>query len=173
VGVLRHRRTGCSLSRSITPASNLRILSLVAAVAAVVLAAAPANAQDHLSQHLRVAAERNWYVRVSGDSSRLAEGRVRLNPSHLLRIGNAPVVIDEIRRVERRVDVGGGWKVGTFLGAGSGAAFGYGLSGLCELNCSGEGLKGALIFGGIGAILGGVFGQIIFPAEHRWRTTWP
>jgi len=53
------------------------------------------------------------------------------------------------------------------------AALGYGLSGLCEPSCSGEGLKGALIFGGIGAILGGVFGQIILPAEHRWRTTWP
>ena len=147
------------------------IRSIILCVALLGAAATTSRAQD-VEALLQSAAKQNWYIRAAAESNARWEGRVTFD-DHKILVGGSAVSFDNIRTIERRTNVGGGWKAGAIIGAGSGAALGFMLAGLCEFDCGGQGLIGALVFGGIGALLGGVTGQLVKPPEHQWNPVWP
>lgn len=129
------------------------------------------NAQN-VQATLKDATQHNWYVRAS-TTNNVIEGRSHGLDSISVTIGRTRVPIAEISELDRRLNQGGGWKVGALLGTLGGGAFGVGLSGLCESRWGGLALEGALVFGGIGAVLGGVIGQLVRPSQHTWTKVWP
>lgn len=140
----------------------------------VALMSIPAVLVGQTASHtLEEAARHNWYVRAHADSSVLGEGRIQRVDSASVIMGARQFALVDISRLDRRLNVGGGWKAGAVVGTLSGAAFGTALAGLCESDCGNAEIHAALVFGGIGALIGGVLGQVIRPPRHTWKRVWP
>jgi hypothetical protein len=119
---------------------------------------------------LRDGARHNWYVRATGSST--LSGRLRDAIKDTATIGAHRITVADIAQLERRTNVGGGWKAGALMGTGGFGYLGHELAGLCEGDCDGAALGGTLIGAAIGAVLGGVIGQLLVPAKHEWQTVW-
>jgi hypothetical protein len=151
----------------------LRVFALVCGTVSLPAHSWAQESAPALTAQLRLAQQRNWLVRITTDTAPTLEGRVRAQGDDRFLVGNHAIALQYVRQVERRLNVGGGWKAGAFVGAGMGAAFGWGLGGLCESDCGGVRLTGAAIMTLPGALLGGVIGQLISPPQHRWQRVWP
>ena len=145
---------------------------LVAIVILLAFSARSSSAQNRIDV-LKSADRYNWFIRSNLQSGNSVEGRVNSLDSSRVVIDRTSILLSEISRVERRFNAGGGWKFGAGVGAGAGAVFGYGLAGLCESDCGGTQAAAILVFGGVGALLGGVIGQAIHPPRHYWKPVYP
>jgi hypothetical protein len=81
------------------------------------------NSQD-LAHQIDAAQRLNWYVRILSVDSTSVSGRIRRADSESIVIGSDKFRIDDVAALERRLSVGGGWKLGAVFGAMTGAGFG-------------------------------------------------
>ena len=129
---------------------------------------------DLLTERLRQASARNWYLRVTLNDSSQVSGRLRRVTAERATLGNHVVELNFVSAVQRRIHIGRKTTGATVLGAVLGAvliapaAVGYGgpagdISSLVIV------LAGA----GVGAIFGTAAGHAIAPGEERWVEVWP
>ena len=87
--------------------------------------------------------------------------------------GMTSVRYDDVRGVWLR---GVAAQKGAFIGAGVAAAlggvYGYGMTGLCEVNCDGVAIPAIVLGAGSGAIIGAVAGLVIGAFVPTWKPVW-
>jgi len=137
------------------------------------LALASAVPAQEVQEQLRLAQRHNWFVRLVTDTAVIAQGRVQLQSGDSFLVGQQPVALTEVQVIERRSNVGGGWKPGALLDGAVGATLGLGLSQLCGYECDGEAVKIAVVMAIPAAAIGGVLGYFINPPSHEWTRVWP
>ena len=131
-------------------------------------------AQQSPDSILRFAHRQNWYVRVSGATTSIGEGRVTEIRSDGVVLGpRTNVAFAGITGVERRLNAGGGALTG---GIFTGIAFGFltagFVHGMCEsTNCH----EIAAFVGGsfIGFTIGSAVGAFVVPMKHSWVKVYP
>lgn len=119
---------------------------------------------------LQRAFEQNWYVRVQTVEEGIwTSGRVRRLTPDSVTVGSMRLSRNEIRQLERRIDSGGGWRVGAAIGSIGLGLIGYGISTMCEADCTDDHLIG--VFGGaaMGATIGVFIGEAVAPRRHKWQ----
>lgn len=134
-------------------------------------AAAKAQAVSRdLEDVLRVADQRNWYVRVTGEDTVAIDGRVSSVRDGHVRVGSASIQMADIRIIERRSKSGGGALPGALLGSAiGGVALGLVMGNRCGAQCF---VTFGLLGGAAGGLAGGMAGSAAYPGDVRWHREW-
>lgn len=116
------------------------------------------------------AARYNWYVRVTDQTGRIAEGRYPRLLRDTVEISGVRLSLRETERIERRLRGRSAALIGGAIGGAAMGLLGHAFAtGMCEGECGGS-LYITMGSGAMGFALGTAVGALVSPGKVSWET---